>query len=78
VRAMFKKSAYLWAVAARGEPLRTHVDGLLIRRSQVRIQLGALVHHEYTTAVRYGSVHSGTGKTGSTYLCGFVNSNERC
>jgi hypothetical protein len=36
-----------------------------------------LVHHEYTTAVRYRSVHSGTGKTGSAYLSRFVNPNER-
>jgi hypothetical protein len=45
--------------------------------SRVRILLGMLVHHEYTTVVRYRSVHSGTGKTGSAFLCGFVNSNER-
>jgi hypothetical protein len=35
------------------------------------------VHQWYTTAVRYGSVHSGTGKTGAAYLRVFVNSSER-
>ena len=63
VSAPFEKTAYLCAVAALGELLRTHIGGLLICRSQVRILLVILVHHEYTTAVRYGRVHSGTGKS---------------
>jgi hypothetical protein len=46
------------------------------RRDHLVLADAVLVHHAYTTAGRYGRVHSGTAKVKSPYLCGFVDCNE--
>ena len=83
-----QRLAQQWMVKLRcdGRVYYEHIDDLtredIAARtsnppSRVGILLGVLVHHEYTTAVRYGRVHAGTDRIGSAYLCGFVNYNER-